>query len=175
MGIEINGILIETVLGDITELDTDAIVNPANTRLILGGGVAGAIRSKGGGLIQRECDALNGCPLGEAKATSGGNLKADYVIHAVGPVYGTDPEPEKYLKSAIMKSLEMADNMGLKSIALPAVSTGIFRYPLEEAAEIIVGASAEFARKCNSSINKIVLCLFTEKDYNVFKMILEKM
>jgi len=90
-----NGVLVKLIKGDITDIETIAIVNPANTSLLLGGGVAGRIREKGGYKIQKECDELKYCPLGEAVITSGGNLKAKYVIHAVGPRYNIDPEPEK--------------------------------------------------------------------------------
>lgn len=171
---EINGTLFELVQGDITELDTDAIVNAANSALQLGAGVAGAIRAKGGPSVQAECDRIGGCPLGGAVITGGGNLKAKYVIHAVGPRYGIDPAPEKNLKSAIIRSLEVADNHGLKSIAIPAVSTGIYGYPLEDAAEAVISAILEKIGAGLTNLNHVILCLFTESDYNAFKNILER-
>lgn len=172
---EINGTLFELVQGDVTELDTDAIVNAANSGLQLGAGVAGAVRVKGGASIQAECDRIGGCALGDAVITGGGNLKAKYVIHAVGPRYGIDPEPETKLKSAVMKSLELADNKGLKSIGLPAVSTGIYGYPLKDAAKVILGAVIEKLKAGTVSIRHVVLCLFSEKDFIVFKKALEEM
>src|SRR5512140_2958890 len=117
--------VIELVKGDITELDVDAIVNAANDRLVLGGGVAGAIRRKVGPAIQAECDKIGGCPVGRAAITTGGNLKAKYVIHAVGPRMGEGDEDQK-LRSATLNSLSLADKNRLKTIAFPAISTGIF-------------------------------------------------
>lgn len=109
MKLKINQSEIELQKGDITESDTDAVVNAANSNLTLGAGVAGAIRTKGGPLIQEECRLLGHCPVGEAVITSGGNLKADYVIHAVGPRYGEGGEDEK-LRSATLSSLRLADD-----------------------------------------------------------------
>ena len=122
---EINDTIIELIRGDITECETDAIVNAANDRLILGGGVAGAIRKKGGPAIQEECNKIGGTFVGGAVITTGGNLKAKYVIHAVGPQMGEGDEDNK-LKNATVNSLKVADENGLKSIAFPAISTGIF-------------------------------------------------
>lgn len=172
---EINGTVLELTQGDVTELDTDAIVNAANSGLQLGAGVAGAIRTKGGPSIQAECNKIGGCPLGGAVITGGGNLKAKYVIHAVGPRYGIDPEPEKNLKSAIIKSLEIADSKGLRSIGLPAVSTGIYGYPLDEAAGTITGAVIEKLQEGTDSLERVVLCLFSAKDFDIFKNALGKL
>ncbi|MGD9808302.1 MAG: macro domain-containing protein [Deferribacterales bacterium] len=171
---EINGTALEVILRDITKQPTDAIVNAANTKLHMGAGVAGAILLKGGKVIQEECDRIGSCPLGGAVITTGGRLLAKYVIHAVGPRYGIDPEPEKYLKSAIIKSIELADEYNLNTIAIPAISTGVFRYPLADAAKVIVGAVLE---KMHSGIGlkKIALCLYSENDYSVFKTTLDKM
>ena len=166
---EINGTALEVILRDITKQPTDAIVNPANTQLKLGAGVAGDILLKGGKVIQEECDRIGSCPLGEAVITTGGRLYAKYVIHAVGPRYGIDPEPEKYLKSAIINSIELADEYKLNTIAFPAISTGIFRYPLEDAAKVIVGAMLE-KMQSGTNLKKIVLCLYSENDYSVFKI-----
>ncbi|PLX65771.1 MAG: O-acetyl-ADP-ribose deacetylase [Denitrovibrio sp.] len=170
MGIDtyINGTLFSIVQGDITELDTDAIVNPANKQLQLGAGVAGAILSKGGASIQVECDQIGHCDLGDAVITNGGKLKAKYVIHAVGPRYGVDPEHEKYLKSAVRKSIELADKKELSSIGIPAVSTGVYGYPIEDAARAIVTSILETLSE-GVLLDKVILCLYSEKDYKTFE------
>ena len=116
------------VKGDITELDVDAVVNAANEHLILGAGVAGAIRRKGGPSIQEECYRIGGTFVGGAVITTGGNLKARHVIHAVGPRMGEGEEDEK-LGNAVLNSLKVAEENGLRSIAFPAISTGIFGFP----------------------------------------------
>jgi len=113
MKVRINKSYLELVKGDITDLEVDAIVNAANSSLKLGGGVAGAIRSKGGRIIQDECDKIGYCPVGEARITSGGSLKAKYVIHAVGPVYGAGEEDEK-LRNATLNSLKLAEQYKLR-------------------------------------------------------------
>jgi O-acetyl-ADP-ribose deacetylase (regulator of RNase III) len=171
----INGVLVKLIKGDITDIETIAIVNPANTSLLLGGGVAGRIREKGGYKIQKECDELKYCPLGEAVITSGGNLKAKYVIHAVGPRYNIDPEPEKYLAMAVFNALKRAKEKKITSIAMPAISTGIFGYPLEEASEIIIKAILDFIKKDNGVLQNIIICLYSEKDLNVFEETFKKL
>jgi len=128
---------LELVEGDITELDVDGIVNAANEQLQLGTGVAGAIRSKGGPSIQEECDRIGGTPVGTAVMTGAGHLKARWVIHAVGPRMGEGDEDRK-LASAVRSALALSDRRGLKSIALPALSTGIFGFPMERAARIML-------------------------------------
>ncbi len=155
--------------GDITEEKTDAIVNPANSHLKLGGGVAGAILKKGGFEIQKECDKIGFCPLGEAVITTGGNLPAKYVIHTVGPRYGIDPNPAESLYNAVFNSLKIADINKLKSISLPAISTGIFGYPLNEAADIILKAINDFVEANPENIKEIHLILFSNKDLEAFK------
>src|SRR5689334_22930847 len=121
---------LELIEGDITTLDVDAIVNAANEHLQLGGGVAGAIRQKGGPSIQEECNRIGGTPVGTAVMTGAGNLKARQVIHAVGPQMGEGDEDKK-LASAVRAALALADRRGFKSIALPAISTGIFGFPID--------------------------------------------
>ena len=116
------------VQGDITEMNCEAIVNPANVQLQMGGGVAGAILRKGGLIIQQECDKIGPIGVGEAAITSGGKIRAKIVIHAVGPRLGEGDEDRK-LASATTNSLRLADENGLKSIAFPAISTGIFHFP----------------------------------------------
>ena len=123
MQIHINNKTLELAEGDITELHTDAIVNAANASLILGAGVAGAIRTNGGPAIQEECNEIGGCPVGGAVITTGGSLKARYVIHAVGPRKGEGDEEEKLI-NATLNSLKVANDNGLKSIGFPAISTG---------------------------------------------------
>lgn len=154
--------------GDITEMDTDAIVNAANKDLILGGGVAGAIRAKGGPAIQEECNRIGGAPVGGAAITTGGNLKARYVVHAVGPRMGEGDEDQK-LAAATRNSLSVASNKGLKSIAFPAVSTGIFGFPKERCARIMLATVEEVLRKGETSLEKVFFCLYDEGSYKIFE------
>lgn len=153
--------------GDITELDTDVIVNAANAQLILGGGVAGAIRRKGGSLIQEECNKIGGSFVGGAVITTGGNLKAKRVIHAVGPRMGEGNEDEK-LKNATLNSLKLADENNLKSISFPAVSTGVFGFPVERCAEIMLKTTIDYL-KGQTGLEKVVFCLFGRANYQVFE------
>jgi len=164
---------ITLVEGDITALDTDAIVNPSNTSLYLGAGVSGAIRARGGDVIQAEMDKLGGCPVGGAKVTDGGSLNARYVIHAVGPQMGEGDEDEK-LKSATVESLARASELGLFSIAFPAISTGIFGYPLDRCARVMIGAVTErFESGQGGSVMKVVFCLWGNDAFEAFRRELE--
>ncbi|HEX9971909.1 MAG TPA: macro domain-containing protein [bacterium] len=163
----INNRIIELVMGDITEMETDAIVNAANDQLILGGGVAGAIRRKGGPAIQEECDKIGGTFVGGAVITTGGNLKAKHVIHAVGPMMGEGDEDDK-LKNATINSLKVADENRLKSIAFPAISTGIFGYPLDRCAEIMLKETIHYLGG-ETDLEKVAFCLFDQKAFNTFK------
>jgi O-acetyl-ADP-ribose deacetylase (regulator of RNase III) len=158
---------IEIVEGDITLLDRDAIVNAANDNLILGAGVAGAIRKRGGRSIQDECDKIGGTFVGGAVITGGGDLKARHVIHAVGPRMGEGDEDFK-LKNATLNSLKLADENGLKSIAFPAISTGIFGFPLERAADIMVSTAIEHI-KAGTGLISITFCLYGEEAYGTFE------
>ncbi len=167
MQVQINNKILELVEGDITEQTTDAIVNAANSALILGAGVAGAIRKKGGQAIQAECDNIGGCPVGGAVITTGGNLKAQHVIHAVGPRMGEGNEDEK-LKNATLNSLKVADENHLKSIAFPAISTGIFGFPIERCAEIMLATVVDYL-KGKTTLEKVVFCLFGQEAYQVFE------
>ncbi|MGD9763619.1 MAG: O-acetyl-ADP-ribose deacetylase [Candidatus Binatia bacterium] len=155
---------IQLVRGDITEQDTDAIVNAANTTLLGGGGVDGAIHRAGGPEIIAECRRLGGCATGEAKITSGGRLNARYVIHAVGPVYrdGRHGEAE-LLASAYRSSLALASQHGLRSVAFPSISTGAYRYPIAGAARIALGAVADYLN-AHAEIELVRFVLFTEAD-----------
>ena len=160
--------------GDITELDTDAIVNPSNTELILGAGVSGAIRAKGGDIIQEKMSKLGGCPVGGAKFTSAGKLKARYVIHAVGPRMGEGDEDAK-LKSATVESMKLAADLNLLSIAFPAISTGIFGFPMDRCAKIMIGAVMELFEKGRSGgVMKVVFCLWGDESFLTFKKELRK-
>ena len=170
MRIQINNKTLELAEGDITELDTDAIVNAANSSLILGTGVAGAIRAKGGPSIQQECDEIGGCPVGGAVITGGGNLKARHVIHAVGPRKGEGDEEEK-LRNATLNSLKVADENGLKSIGFPAISTGVFGFPIERCAEIMLSRAIDYLRG-ETGLERVVFCLYGEEAYGVFEGVL---
>jgi len=157
--------------GDITALNTDAIVNAANASLILGGGVAGAIRAKGGPAIQEECSRIGGTFVGGAVITTGGALCARHVIHAVGPRWGEGDEESK-LRSAIVNSLKCADENGLASVAFPAISTGIFGFPLAPAARIMLGAALEYLR-AGTALRRVIFCLYSHGDYSVFEKTLK--
>ena len=172
MQVQINGKTLELAEGDITELNTDAIVNAANASLILGAGVAGAIRTKGGPAIQQECDQIGGCPVGGAVITGGGNLKARHVIHAVGPRKGEGEEEEK-LRNATLNSLRAADENGLKSIGFPAISTGVFGFPIERCAEIMLSGAIDHLRG-ETGLVRVVFCLYGEEAFGVFGKVLNK-
>ncbi len=173
MKLQVNQSEIELVQGDITESDTDAIVNAANSQLTLGAGVAGAIRSKGGPSIQEECNAIGHCPVGGAVITGGGNLKTRHVVHAVGPRQGEGDEEEK-LKNATLNSLKVADQNHLKSITFPAISTGIYGFPLDACARIMLTTVKEYLSG-TTIIERVVFALFDEKSFKAFKDQLEKM
>ena len=170
--VKINNRVLELLDGDLTEMDTDAIVNAANAQLILGGGVAGAIRRKGGPRIQEECDKTGGTFVGGAVITTGGNLKASYVIHAVGPRMGEGDEDQK-LKNATLNSLKVADENHLKSISFPAISTGIFGFPIGRCAEIMLKTTIDYL-KGQTGLEKVVFCLFGRNSYEVFANRLEQ-
>ncbi|TFG25722.1 MAG: macro domain-containing protein [Promethearchaeota archaeon] len=158
---------IRLVQGDITELATDVIVNAANAQLIMGGGVAGAIRRKGGPSIQEECNKIGGTFVGGAEITTGGNLKAKHVIHAVGPRMGEGNEDEK-LKNATLNSLKLMDKHELKTIAFPAISTGIFGYPIERCAKIMISTAKNYLSG-DTQIREVIFCLYSSSDFDVFK------
>jgi O-acetyl-ADP-ribose deacetylase (regulator of RNase III) len=171
MRVQINRTVIELVEGDITEIDADAIVNPANQRLAHGGGVAGLISSRGGPTIQRESNEWvrkHGLVrTGTAGITSGGDLKARYVIHAVGPVYDGKPRSAELLASAVRSSLQMADDHGLKTIALPSISTGIFGYPMEEAAPVALRAAIDYLQE-GTGLRRVIFCLYGQPAFDIF-------
>lgn len=169
----INGRTLRLVEGDITDLDTDAIVNAANQFLQLGTGVAGAIRRRGGPSIQEECDRIGSCPVGWAVITGAGNLPARYVIHAVGP-YGTDPQAEAKLAGATRASLALAEKHGLKSIAFPAISTGVFGYPMEQCARVMLSQTIKYLREAATSLELVIFCLYGQAAFNIFEAELKR-
>ena len=156
-------------MGDITRESTDAIVNAANEWLSPGGGVCGAIHRVGGPAIAAECLRIGHCPTGEARSTTGGRLRAHYVIHAVGPVWrgGEHGEPD-LLASAYRASLDRADELGLTSIAFPAISTGIYGYPVLEAARIALRAVRDWLL-ADGSIRTVVFVLYDERSLDAFE------
>ena len=159
---------IEIQQGDITQLDVDAIVNAANTKLLGGGGVDGAIHRAAGPELLEECRAIGGCPTGEARITRGYNLPARHVIHTVGPVYSGKPQDRQLLTGCYRNSLNLALDNNLKTIAFPAISCGVYGYPIEDACIIAVDTSIEFLNH-HPSFDKIIFIQFSEKDYEVYK------
>jgi len=160
---------IELKRGDITAQLVDAIVNPANEALQLGAGVAGAIRLRAGPVIQEECDKIGHCATGEAVVTSGGNLRARWIIHAVGPVWrGGENAEQLQLASAVLAALNRADEVGAKSIALPAISTGIYGFPMAEAAAISIAAAKSFAARAQQ-VERIVFVLYDDPALHAFE------
>ena len=163
---------IELFKGNITTLEVDAIVNAANTTLLGGGGVDGAIHRAAGAGLLAECRTLNGCATGDAKITKGYNLPAKYVIHTVGPVWygGKSGEAEK-LASCYRRSLEIAVANNLKTIAFPNISTGVYGYPKPEAAVIAIEEVTRFLFN-HSEIDKVIFCVFDEENYHFYKNLL---
>ncbi|MCS6858909.1 MAG: O-acetyl-ADP-ribose deacetylase [Abditibacteriales bacterium] len=167
MKVTIHNATLELVEGDITQQDTDAIVNAANRSLLGGGGVDGAIHRAGGPKILEECRQLGGCETGDAKITTGGNLKARYVIHAVGPVYRGSPRDAELLASCHRRSLEVASENHCRSVAFPAISTGAYGYPLHEAAPIALRTVMDYLRS-HDDITLVRFVLFGRAAYEAF-------
>lgn len=160
--------------GDITKLEVDAIVNAANKSLLGGGGVDGAIHRAAGKQLLEECRTLNGCETGDAKITKGYQLPANFVIHTVGPVYngGRYNEAGK-LESCYRRSLQVAIDNGVKTIAFPNISTGVYGYPKDEAAKIAIETVQEFLSQA-PSIEEVIFCVFDDENFKLYTNILKQ-
>jgi O-acetyl-ADP-ribose deacetylase (regulator of RNase III) len=165
---------LKALQGDITTLAVDAIVNAANSSLLGGGGVDGAIRRAAGPKLLSECRSLNGCKTGNAKITHGYDLRAKYVIHTVGPVWkdGTRGEPQ-LLASCYRRSLEIAADREIRSIAFPSISTGVYNYPFADAAQIAIATVRDFTTE-QTSLSEIIFCCFSKSDYKVYSDLLQR-
>lgn len=174
MDFKTGNVAVELIKGDLTDQDVDAIVNAANSMLLGGGGVDGAIHSKGGPKILEECRQIrekewpDGLPTGNAVITTGGNLRAKYVIHTVGPIWhGGLHEEAKLLRRAYWNSLKLATVKGLKSVAFPSISTGAYGYPKEEASRVAVEAVGDFLAK-DDQLDRVRFVLFSEQDLAIY-------
>ena len=166
---------ITAIQADITTMDVDGIVNAANTTLLGGGGVDGAIHRAAGSGLLTECQRLGGCETGHAKITKGYNLKAKYVIHAVGPVWRGGSEGERDLLSlCYWNSLELAREKNLSSLAFPSISTGVYGYPIEKAADIAVRAVLDHRANTNYRPS-VIFCCFSQKDFDVYGKLLKSL
>ncbi|MFD2245722.1 O-acetyl-ADP-ribose deacetylase [Pontibacter ruber] len=165
--------------GDITKVEVDAIVNAANSSLLGGGGVDGAIHKAGGPAILEECKQIiarqGGCPTGEAVITTAGNLPAKYVIHTVGPVWqGGSKQEEELLANCYYNSLRIAGEKNLQSIAFPNISTGVYGYPKDKAAEVAVAAVKSYLQQHPSSIKEVVFVCFDDENYELYSRLLDE-
>ncbi len=175
MQVKIGESLIELVEGDITQQDVDAIVNAANSSLLGGGGVDGAIHRAGGPSILAECRQLGGCPTGEARLTSGGNLRARYVIHTVGPVYrGGGPREAELLASCYRESLKLASGKEIATLAFPSISTGAYGYPIQEAARIALKTVLDYLGQ-HPEIRLVRFVLFGKAAYEAYEKTLREL
>ena len=165
--IEHNGVKVQVVQGDITLENVDAIVNAANSMLQHGGGIAGAIVRRGGRIIQEESNRKAPVPTGSAVSTTGGSLSARYVIHAVGPIWGEGNEQEK-LEHAVASALEEAVRLGLRSLSIPAISSGIFGYPKKEACSVIWNTVLNFLKTHSHNLDTIRLCAIDKQTVGAF-------
>ncbi|MGC9333007.1 MAG: O-acetyl-ADP-ribose deacetylase [Anaerolineae bacterium] len=175
MEVEVHGAVLELVQGDITQQDTEAIVNAANSTLLGGGGVDGAIHRAGGPEILAECRKLGGCATGDAKITTGGRLEAGHVIHTVGPVYRREgaERAAQLLADAYWRSLEVAAESGVRSVAFPSISTGAYGYPLAEAAPIALRTVMDYlAGQGTGGIEVVRFVLYGQEAYQAFRQAL---
>ena len=172
MQVSVNQSLLELVEGDITQQETDAIVNAANSSLLGGGGVDGAIHRAAGPDLLAECRTLGGCPPGEARLTRGYRLKARYVIHGVGPIYSGTPRDAELLAGVHRNALQLASAHGIASVAFPAISTGVYGYPPEEAAPVALRTALDYLRG-HPDIKLVRFVLFGPRAYQVYAAALE--
>ena len=164
---------LEIVLGDITQLKVDAIVNAANSSLLGGGGVDGAIHRAAGSELVRECRMLGGCKTGDAKLTKGYRLPATYIIHTVGPVWhGGKNQEAELLARCYRRSIQIAINNKIRSLAFPCISTGVYRFPKTIAAEIAIETCKQ--EQQNNNCPKIIFCCFGREDYQLYQQILQR-
>ena len=175
MEFKVGNVVLQLIKGDIADVEADAIVNAANSTLLGGNGVDGAIHRKGGPKILEECKSIrakewpDGLPTGNAVITTGGNLKAKHVIHTVGPIWrGGFYDEAKLLRTAYRNSMKLAVANGLKSIAFPSISTGAYGYPTEEAAAVALGAVKDFLEK-EDEIDKVTFVLFSDRDLGIYQ------
>jgi O-acetyl-ADP-ribose deacetylase (regulator of RNase III) len=168
----VDGSTFELVRGDITNQETEAVVNAANKKLAPGGGVAGAIHRAAGDQLWEECKGLGGCRTGEAKITKGYELPASYVIHTVGPVYSNSPNDPKLLRSSYRNSLELARENGIESVSFPALSTGAFGYPEEEAGRIAIDVIFDFLEN-HTQPELVRLVLYGKPSFDLHKDLLK--
>jgi len=166
--VKIRNTTIEILRMDITDMNVDAIVNAANNELQHGGGVALAIVKKGGNIIQEESDKIGFCETGKAVITTGGNLKAKFVIHTVGPVYGEGNDAKK-LKNAVLSCLNLAYNENLKSIAFPAISAGIYRFPKDRCAQIMLNTIVTYVKNKDTNLSEIYIVLYDNEIFSIFE------
>lgn len=159
---------IEVRQGDITKVAVDAVVNAANSSLLGGGGVDGAIHRVAGPELLAECRTIGGCPTGEARITGGYNLPAKHVIHTVGPVYSANPSVPGLLASCYRNSLRLASENGIRTMAFPAVSCGVYGYPLQDACRIAVETTGQYLDE-HPEIDRVIFVLFSEKDASVYR------
>ncbi len=173
MEVKINGCVLRLVKDDITKRKVDAIVNAANNQLLPGGGVCGAIHRAAGDGLAKECREIGYCETGEAVITNGYNLPAKYVIHTVGPVYSGSEKDAKLLSNCYENSLKLAVKNNLNSIAFPSISTGIFGYPVEEAAKVALSTIVDFLEK-HGKPSLVEMVLFSDRDFQAYKEALEE-